>query len=209
MLAWTAPKVKSNEWVVGSTDVRQAFVLAPWIGGPAAIQPPSISMKLGLTDADDLWLIKKSIYGLREAPAVWAQFRDKDLQKARWRMMVEGETVECCLKQLSADSQVWRMTSPDNDVTYGYFLIYVDDILMIADATAVESFYKWVAGKWECDELTLLTEENPLKFLGMELYKTVDGYELAQRGFVIQSSFEPTTTMEGGRCHQERGINGC
>ena len=93
VLAWTAPRVKANEWVVGSTDVRQAFVLAPWIGGPVAIQPPSISTRMGITEADDLWLIKKSIYGLREAPAVWAQFRDKELQKARWQMMVQGESV--------------------------------------------------------------------------------------------------------------------
>ena len=48
VLAWTAQKVKSDEWVVGSTDVRQAFVLAPWIGGPVAIQPPSISTKDGV-----------------------------------------------------------------------------------------------------------------------------------------------------------------
>ena len=186
MLAWTASKMKSNEWVVGSTDVRQAFVLAPWIGGPVAIQPPSITTKLGLTDTDDLWLIKKSIYGLREAPAVWAQFRDNELQKARWKMVFEGKTVECCLKQLSADSQVWKMTSTDSDITYGYLLVYVDDILMIAEAAAVESFYEWVAEKWECDDLTILTHDKPLRFLGMELYKTVEGYELAQRGFITE-----------------------
>ena len=99
-----ATSVRTNEWKVGSTDVRQTFILAPWIGGPIAIQPPSISRKMESTEADVFWLIKKSIYGLREAPAVWAQFRDKELQMTRWKMTTQGETVECCLKQFSADS---------------------------------------------------------------------------------------------------------
>ena len=186
MLAWTAPKVKNDEWIVGSTDVRQAFVLAPWIGGPVAIQPPSISTKMGLSEADDLWLIKKSIYGLREAPAVWAKFRDQELKKARWSVTIHGETVECSLRQLAADSQVWRMIDDQTNETYGYLMVYVDDILMIADPTVLNAFYKWVAEKWECDELGVLTKDSPLRFLGMELYKTDEGYELAQRGFITE-----------------------
>ena len=44
MLAHTAEKVKDGTWQAALTDIRQAFVLAPWVGGPVAIQPPAIRL---------------------------------------------------------------------------------------------------------------------------------------------------------------------
>ena len=48
MLAHTAEKVKDGTWQAALTNIRQAFVLAPWVGGPVAIQPPAIATSLGL-----------------------------------------------------------------------------------------------------------------------------------------------------------------
>ena len=182
MLAYTSAKVKNGIWQAALTDIRQAFVLAPWIGGPVAIQPPSIAVSLGLCEPDDLWLVKKSLYGLREAPAVWAKFRDSVLRGVTWTTTLGDQ--ECALKQLAADEQIWRMVNIDTNETLGYALVYVDDVLMIGCPEAVNSFYQWLADKWECDDLTVLTGSNPLRFLGMELHLTTEGYEVGQKGFV-------------------------
>ena len=35
-------------WVAGTTDTRQAFVLAPWKGEPVAVMPPKTAIDIGL-----------------------------------------------------------------------------------------------------------------------------------------------------------------
>ena len=184
MLSFTAKNVKDGTWQAALTDIRQAFVLAPWIGGPVGIQPPSIATMLGLCEPDDLWLVRKSLYGLREAPAVWAKFRDSVLRNVTWTTMRDGKEHHCALKQLTADEQIWRMVEVDTGTILGYALVYVDDVLMIGCPEVVKSFCGWLAEKWECDDLTVLSESSPLRFLGMEVHLTSEGYEVGQKGFV-------------------------
>ena len=69
-------------------------------------------------------------------------------------------------------------------MVYGYLLVYVDDVLMVGAKQATNAIYEWIAKKWECDELATLTATNPLRFLGMELFLSENGFELGQRGFV-------------------------
>ena len=174
-----------KDWKIGSTDIRQAFVLAPWSGSPVAIQPPAVAAQLGLTRPGELWLVKQAIYGLRESPAVWSEFRDKELREARWKTTRAGVQVECRLEQLVSDSQIWRITTVgDRDLTLGYVIVYVDDVLAMGEETALKDFYGWIAEKWECDDWTMLSEKTPIRFLGMELFESKDGYELGQKGFI-------------------------
>ena len=186
MLAHTATRVKNGTWCVGATDIRQAFVLAPWVGSAVAIQPPGIALKLGLAEPGDHWLVKKSLYGLREAPAIWANFRDAALRTMSWNTIKDGKEVSCHLEQLSSDEQVWKMKVKGSDEVLGYVLVYVDDVLMIGQPPAVDAFYRWLADQWECDGLTYLSREAPIRFLGMELYLGNNGFELAQYGFVTE-----------------------
>ena len=167
-------------WKAASTDIRQAFVLAPWTGGSVAIQPPTIAVQMGLVQPGEMWLVRQAIYGLRESPAVWSEFRDKELRE----MMRNGELVTCKLQPLVADSQIWKIVQEGGEEEpMGYAMVYVDDVLMIGEDVAVDAFYQWLGRKWECDGITELTRNSPLRFLGMELYETEKGYELGQRGF--------------------------
>ena len=46
--------------VAGTSDIRQAFVLAPWKGGPVAATPPKkIAIDMRLCEPNDVW------FGLR------------------------------------------------------------------------------------------------------------------------------------------------
>ena len=73
-----------RKWRTATTDVRQAFVLAEWLGDPVALEPPAIAYELGLAERGDMWQVKQAIYGLRESPALWSKFRDNELRIARW-----------------------------------------------------------------------------------------------------------------------------
>ena len=181
-----AYKTAKPTWGAGVTDIRQAFVLAPWIGGPVALKPPALAVELGLAEEDDYWFVLQSIYGLRESPAAWAAYRDGQLKAARWKAEVEGEFVEVRLQQLSSDNQVWRIVRADDpgEDALGYLLVYIDDLMVVSTNNIMNAFFKWLSSMWECDDLSILSKEHPLKFLGMELHEVDNGIEVSQEGFI-------------------------
>ncbi|CAE7495091.1 RE2 [Symbiodinium sp. CCMP2592] len=181
MLAYTIGK----PWKYGTTDIRQAFVLAPWLGLPVALQPPAIAYELGLAEPGDYWFVTMSIYGLRESPALWSRFRDEQLRMARWFAEVEGQMEELKLVQMITDDQVWKIVRANGDQEpLGYLMVYIDDLLINALPTVMDTFFGWVASKWECDNLDVLEVDHPIRFLGMEFHLVDEGVELAQEGFV-------------------------
>ena len=40
------------------------------------LKPPYIYVKAGLIEADEYWLVKKAIYGLKESPLLWSKERE-------------------------------------------------------------------------------------------------------------------------------------
>ena len=40
--------------------------------------------------------------------------------------------------------------------TYGYVLVYIDDLLIQTGEKNLRAFYQWVADKWEVDALDIL-----------------------------------------------------
>ncbi|CAE7214179.1 RE1 [Symbiodinium sp. CCMP2456] len=173
------------KWGWGVTDIRQAFVLARWLGGPVALQPPAIAFDLGLAEEGDMWEVQQAIYGLRESPAMWSQYRDAQLTVARWNVDVDGVPVTMKLEQMISDNQVWRIVREDGQGgPQGYLLVYIDDLLINAEENTMRSFFSWLSAKWEVDELDVLDYNHPIKFLGTELHKVPGGVEMAQEGFI-------------------------
>ena len=160
-------------------------MLAKWQGQPVALEPPGIAYELGLAKQGDMWYVEQAIYGLRESPALWSKYRDEELRSASWKAMIDGKEVFLKLQQLISDNQVWRIINEnDPNIIYGYLLVYIDDLLIHADEGAMNSFFQWVASKWECDALNVLDYDHPLRFLGMELHRVSGGVELSQEGFI-------------------------
>ena len=150
-----------------------------------ALQPPAIAYELGLAEPGDYWFVLMSIYGLRESPALWSKFRDEQLRQASWTATIDEKEEKLRLIQMVTDDQVWQIVRQEGDQTpLGFIMVYVDDILVNSHPEAMTSFYQWVASRWECDSLDVLSEDHPIRFLGMEMHKIDGGIELAQEGFV-------------------------
>ena len=182
MLSYNAKR----PWKLGTTDVRQAFVLAKWLGQPVALEPPGIAYELGLASPGEVWFVEQAIYGLRESPALWSQFRDEQLRLARWEMEVGNVNVTMKLEQMVSDNQIWKVVRADNESpeVYGFVLVYIDDLLIHAQEEAMQSFFRWVSAKWEVDALDVLEFDHPIRFLGMEVRRVQGGIELSQEGFI-------------------------
>ncbi|CAE7226577.1 RE2, partial [Symbiodinium sp. CCMP2456] len=172
-------------WKIGTTDVRQAFVLAKWLRQPVALEPPAIAYELGLASQGQVWFVEQAIYGLRESPALWSRFRDEQLKLARWEMDVDGVPTTMRLQQMVSDNQVSKIVADGGDgKVYGYVVVYIDDLLIHAEEGAMRSFFDWVSAKWEVDALDVLDYNHPIRFLGMEMHRVPGGVELAQEGFI-------------------------
>ncbi|CAE7353790.1 RE2 [Symbiodinium sp. CCMP2592] len=148
-------------WQFGTTDIRQAFVLAPWRGQRVALQPPQIAYELGLAEVGDYWLVEMALYGLRQSPALWSQFRDEQLSMARFTAKIDGREEELRVVQMVADNQIWKIVRCNGDQEpLGFVMVYIDDLLVKALPEAMDAFYQWVAARWECDGLDVLREGN-------------------------------------------------
>ena len=165
MLSYNSKK----PWKLGTTDVRQAFVLAKWLGQPVALEPPGIAYELGLASPGEVWYVEQAIYGLRESPALWSQFRDQQLKQARWEVEVNKVKMTMKLEQMVSDNQIWKVVQADKESSevYGFVLVYIDDLLIHAQEEAMQGFFRWVSAKWEVDALDILDFGHPIRFLGL------------------------------------------
>ena len=61
-----------------------AFLNAPLnLDYPIIVWAPRVFAEAQVTDYDEAWLVKKALYGLRESPKAWGDYRDCVLAKIR------------------------------------------------------------------------------------------------------------------------------
>ena len=74
--------------MLGSLDVTSAFLLTPIPQGSGfpvfALTPPRLLVRLGLAQEGELWVLTHAVYGLRESPKLWSDFRDAQLLGLRF-----------------------------------------------------------------------------------------------------------------------------
>ncbi|CAE7776959.1 RE1, partial [Symbiodinium sp. CCMP2592] len=167
-------------WCLGSTDVANAFTLAPMPEELLyALTPPTIVVLAGAAQPGETWQISRVLYGLREAPRLWGDFRNGRLSEARISV---GERI-VVLTPTTTDENLWKVTYLGEDKVLGLVLVYVDDILMMSTRDIVKGIYAWLVADWKCSELEWV-EDGSLRFLGIELRVCGDGIHLSQTGYV-------------------------
>ena len=92
-------------WMGAISDIASAFLLAPWPPELPryAIQPPRVVRDSGAASSTEGWIIDRALYGLRESPAVWGNFRSKRLKSAR----IQFGRVVLKLIPTVAESELW------------------------------------------------------------------------------------------------------
>ena len=67
--------------------------------------------KLGYTDPNECWMALKAMYGLRQSPKTWGDYRDSTLSTVSW---TEEEEVE--FRPLISDPNVWKIIVKKDDL---------------------------------------------------------------------------------------------
>ena len=173
-------------WSAGSTDITGAFLLAVWPKDKPTygVIPPRILIQAGLIDENTVLLVKRPLYGLREAPALWAAYRTERLKETK----IEFNDGVLVLQPLVSDSELWLIlyVSPEAETPelYGLMVTYVDDILYLALLTVMRAVHGAVSSMWPCSSLELATKPGGLRYLGMELEEEEGVFVLGQRGYI-------------------------
>ena len=95
-----------NGWEVGTTDVSTAFLNALLkLDYLILLWAPNVFAEAGVTDFGEVWIVRKAIYGLREAPRAWGDERDAKLRPLR---IVHNGMVHR-LRQCTTDPSLWRI----------------------------------------------------------------------------------------------------
>ncbi|OLP78670.1 hypothetical protein AK812_SmicGene41130 [Symbiodinium microadriaticum] len=116
-------------WCIASTDVANAFTLAPMPKDLTyGLTPPTIVILAGAASPGETWQITRVLYGPREAARLWGDFRNARLAGAR----IEYEDVVIELTATTTDENLWRMTFSGDDIVQGLVLAYVDDFMICA-----------------------------------------------------------------------------
>ncbi|CAE7467813.1 RE1 [Symbiodinium necroappetens] len=175
-------------WTAGSSDIARAFLLAEW---PAhmplyGVFPPRLLLQTGHAKPGEIWLIQRPLYGLREAPAIWAAFRTDKLKAAK--IDLEDGTW-LALVQSVVDPEVWlvkqRSASDEAGILVGLLVTYVDDLLYLSKPWIVQKLHDWISSMWPTSVLAWATDTEGLRYLGVEVQQLKDGtFKLGQAGYV-------------------------
>ena len=83
-------KAAHHQWDISTTDIKTAFLLAPWPveegAKLVAVVPPRIMIDFGITQPDEVWLVDEGLYGFQSSPAHWAVYHDRTMKRFEWQV---------------------------------------------------------------------------------------------------------------------------
>ena len=177
-------EASSRGYLAFILDVCNAFLLAPIPEGAKnhiLLRPPRMLEQMQITSEGELWRIERAVYGLRQSPKWWGDFRDSTLRTSSWI----GDTGPTRFVQSTVEGNVWKIMTESDEVV-GFAIIYVDDIMILSTQSEAEKAYDWIRQQWKCTPLQQAEEESPVTFLGVDVHVGRD--EAGRRGFLLSQS---------------------
>ena len=174
-----------KSWSVAILDVVAAFIKTPLGRTPTdpvvVAQPPRLLELSGVVVKFELWGLIRALYGLREAPMLWGNYRDEVLRKMplpRSLAWIQGQAITAW----------WTIRGPDGEVQ-AIVVVYVDDFMICGPRSLVEEIGKAIQHCWDTSELSVLGPQNSIRFLGMELQRmeeTGTEIQVFQQGYISE-----------------------
>ena len=178
-------------WHGCALDIKTAFLNAPIHAAKKEedveeekkekrilIKPPTLLVSAGLVGRNEHWEALKAVYGYRQSPRLWSDYRDDEL-----RIMEIGhgggqQKVRLC--QMLSEPNMWKiLCGPlEEERLAGILLVYVDDLLVLAEDSVMSMVVEAIRKKWDTSRPQKVGEEE-VRFLGMELGRTSEGLWLA------------------------------
>ena len=169
-------------WNLGLIDIVAAFLQTPLAevqGAPLVYGvPPKVLVRAGLCRPGELWKLTHAVYGLQESPKLWSTYRDMRL--AQVQLIVNGKRIT--LLQGRVEPSWWSVLQ-EGSVLIGILVVYVDDLLLCGRTEIIKELAAAIKAIWKTSPLQLVTEGG-VRFLGIEISRTSQGFALSQRSYI-------------------------
>ena len=142
-------------------DIKTAFLNAPMKLGAtgagndedaplpkkAIIKPPPMLIMAGLAKPDEYWEVVMALYGYKESPKLWSDYRDDQLALLKIPAEDQGWLV---LDQMITEPNMWKIMKQDPgpfgttraEQLVGLLLVYVDDLLILGEPSSISATSK-------------------------------------------------------------------
>ena len=170
-------------------DVKGAFLNAPLQAVDqegeltVAMRPPAVLVRMGLIPRGELWIVNKAMYGLRQSPRCWSDYRDDEMR--RWRISYGKRWLK--LEQMRSEPNLWLVKKVEDDLNpeelVGLLLVYVDDFMPLGMEGVPQALMEKIKGTWESSEESWFGKE-PVRFCGVNISVTEQGITLDQMDYI-------------------------
>ena len=157
-----------NQWSVGILDVVTAFLKTPMGRSTrdpvVVVQPPKLLERLKIIEEFELWGLIKALYGLKESPRLWGSYRDHELESLT--LTINDKILQ--LRKGKAVAAWWTVLGSNQEIM-AVIVIYVDDFMICGSRETIMKLAQGIQGLWETTELQMISPQQPVRFLGMEI----------------------------------------
>ena len=160
-------------WHVGQQDITTAFLNAR-LQKNVFVRPPSFFTKMGWTKENEIWRLKKAVYGLRSSPLAWCTQRDAELENKTFVTSGRSMTLQRCIEEPG----MYKVIETETGELHGLLIIYVDDLLSMGSGETVEDIKKMIANLWRVKDQGTLSPgdtRKELNFLGLRITRGDQG----------------------------------
>ncbi|CAE7607413.1 GIP, partial [Symbiodinium sp. CCMP2592] len=174
-------------WFGAISDITGAFLLATWPPNlpKYGIYPPRLVRDSGVA-GHEAWIVERPLYGLRESPRIWCDYRNRRLLTAR----IQVNDCIVVLRPTVSEPELWTIIDEVTGVLYGLMVLYVDDIAYFSTKVIVNAVHAFVVEEWPASPLEWIGDGDPVRYLGVEIRteaRTMDD-GTARRVFTIGQS---------------------
>ena len=172
-------------WSASTVDVKTAFLNAPGDNsadrGVVIVEPPRLFRDAQvLRHPEELWLVRKALYGLTTSPKDWCIHRDKCIQEFNWR----GENVNYKVERTAQDD-VWGVYGCREGESADWKLAGLCDIIITGVREVIDGMHQKIRESWKIGEPSWIEDGgDPLRFLGMEIEKKGQDLAIHQRAYL-------------------------
>ena len=170
-------------WRLSALDVKSAFLQAPRPvapgANPVAVVPPRLMSQLGICPDNEVWVVKKALYGFQTSPSHWAVHRDERFSTFEWTS--EGMKFKL---QPTKERNLWRIVKEGDKKPVGLMLVYVDDLLVMGTSLAHDGLVGRIQEEWKTSKPEKVNTEEWVRFCGFEMKFQGDNILVGQPSYL-------------------------
>ena len=172
-----------NHWLGAISDITTAFLLATWPGDMPkyAMRPPKVVRDTGI-GASEMWVISRPLYGLRESPATWSNYRNARLKGARIKF---GDRI-LYLNPALGESELWLVRDQQTGRLEGLVVTYVDDLFYFGPTLLIRALHDFIREEWPTSELEWVNDKVAVRYLGVEVLMHGSSYSISQHAYITE-----------------------